>query len=215
MSKKITIVFCLVTLLLFFVNVSFAQGPDKKWGIGARISYIAPDDTTLDGAKLDPDESAFFEGNLTWLATPWLSLEFTAGYTKTDTNAEALGVSFEFGELEQIPLLLTGRFHWWNSGSTLTLYGGGGIGYYLNDFEFSSIVISTFPGSTVDADDSFGFHLAAGLEWFFADSWAVNIDLKYIWNEADFTSTVPGIGTGSDEIDLDAFVVGLGIKYYW
>ena len=220
MRKNIIIVFCVATLLLFSVNVSFAQGPDKKWGIGARISYYAPDDTTIEGLKFDPDETALFEGNLTWLPINWLSLEFTVGYAKTDINVEALGVSLEFGELDQIPILLTGRLHWWSSDSKFTLYGGGGIGYYINDFEVSGIFATGIPsqgipGLSGDADDSFGFHLAAGLEWFFAESWAFNLDLKYVWNEADFTLTPTGSAPEKDEIDLDAFVVGIGIKYYF
>ena len=215
MRKNIIIVFCVATLLLFSVNVSFAQGPDKKWGIGARISYYAPDDTTIEGLKFDPDETALFEGNLTWLPINWLSLEFTLGYAKTDINVEALGVSLEFGELDQIPILLTGRLHWWSSDSKFTLYGGGGIGYYINDFTLSSLFATAIPGMNVDADNSFGFHLGGGLEWFFAESWAFNLDVKYVWNEADFTTTAPGFAPEEDDIDLDAFVFGIGIKYYF
>ena len=162
MRKNVIIVLGLVTLLLFFVNVSLAQGPDKKWGIGGRISYYAPTDSTIEGIKFDPDESALFEGNLTWVFTQWFSLEFMAGYAKTDVNAEAFGLAVEFGEVKQIPLLLTGRLHWWSSDSKLTLYGGGGIGYYINDFSLASIFLSVEPGLSVDADDSFGFHPATG-----------------------------------------------------
>jgi outer membrane protein len=220
MRKKIIIGLCAAALLLLYVNVSFAQGPDKKWGIGARISYYAPDDTTIEGVKYDPDETALFEGNLTWLPINWLSLEFTVGYAKTDINAEALGVSLEFGEFKQVPLLLTGRLHWWSSDSKFTFYGGGGIGYYLNDFEVSSLFASGIPslgvpGLSVDADDSFGFHLAVGLEYFVAQNWAFNLDLKYIWNEADITTTATGFSPEKDELDLDAFVFGIGIKYYF
>ena len=215
MRRNFIIVFCVAALLLFSVNASFAQGPEKKWGIGARISYYAPDDSSIGGVTFDPDENVLFEGNLTWLATNWLSLEFTAGYTKTDVNAKAFGVSFEFGEVSQIPLLLTGRLHWWSSDSKWTLYGGGGIGYYSNDADLSSIVLATYPGSTVDLDNSFGFHLAAGLEGFFAESWAINLDLKYVWNEADVRFTFPGLGSAAGDAELDAFVVGIGVKYYF
>jgi len=215
MRKKIIIGLCAAGLLLLFVNVSFAQGPDKKWGVGARLSYYTPDDTTIEGVKFDPDETILFEGNLTWLPINWLSLEFTVGYGKTDIDAEVMGLSVEFGEIEQIPLLLTGRLHWWSSDSKFTLYGGGGIGYYINDFSLSSIFLTVEPGLSVDADDSFGFHLAAGLEYFIADNWAFNLDLKYIWNEADFDTSVSGVPAGTDEIDLDAFLFGIGIKYYF
>jgi len=215
MRKRIVVVLCSVNLILLSSNFGFAQPPDNNWGIGARISYYVPDDTTIDETKIDPDEGILIEGNLTWFPMKWLSLEFAGGYTETDVNIEEPGLSEEFGELEQIPLVLTGRVHWWSSDSNFTIYGGGGIGYYINDFSLSGLVMSREPGLSVDADDSFGFHLAAGLEWFFSAKWAFNLDLKYVWNEADFDSTFPGEPTETEEIDLDAFVVGIGIKYYF
>lgn len=216
MSKKIVIVFCSVTLFFLSSNFCFAQPPDNNWGIGARISYYVPDDSTIDTTKFDPDDGILFEGNLTWFPINWLSLEFTGGYTETDVNLEEPGFySGDFGELEQIPLLLTGRLHWWSSDSSFTIYGGGGIGYYLNDISVSSTFLAVNPGFTIDADDSFGFHIAAGLEWFFTANWALNLDLKYIWNEADFDRRSPSDPPATEEIDLDAFVVGIGIKYYF
>lgn len=217
MTKRIAIVLCSVALSFLSGNFGFAQPPDNNWGIGARLSYYAPDDdTTIEGDKVDPDEGILFEGNLTWFPLNWLSLEFAGGYTKTDVDLQESGGSpFDFGELEQIPLLLTGRIHWWTSDSRFTLYGGGGIGYYINDFSLSDLVRSAEPGFSVDADDSFGFHLAAGVEWFVAPGWALNLDLKYVWNEADFDSTKGGGSPETDEIDLDAFVVGIGVKYYF
>ncbi|MFC1895802.1 OmpW family protein [Thermodesulfobacteriota bacterium] len=216
MKRKTVIQFCVIIMLVFCCHASFAQQiPDNNWGIGARLSYYAPDDTTIEGSKFDPDEGILFEGNLTWFPMKWLSLEFAAGYTETDVKLEEFPLSVDFGELEQIPLLLTGRLHWWNSDSRFTLYGGGGIGYYFNDFSLSGLVRSVEPGLSVDADDSFGFHLSGGLEWFVTPAWALNLDLKYVWNEADFDSRDAGAPPETVEIDLDAFVVGIGVKYYF
>jgi len=67
----------------------------------------------------------------------------------------------------------------------------------------------------LSADDSFGFHAAGGVEWFLTPSWALNFDLKYIINKADFILTVPGLSPDAAEFDLNAFVGGIGVKYYF
>jgi outer membrane protein W len=207
-------------LLLFFADISFAQ-PDftKKLGVGARISFYRLDDTTLSGVEYDPDTTPFFEGNLTWFPINWFSLEFAAGYVNSNVDAGVLGLSLEYGEFEQFPILLTARFHHWMNGFTpeskLTFYGGGGMGFYINDFSLSSQFATALPGSSLSVDDSLGFHAAAGLEYFFNDSWALNFDLKYIWNEADTTSFVPGLGVGLEDLSLDTFAGGIGLKFYF
>jgi len=216
MSKRIAVVLCSVTLLLFSSNFGFAQ-PLGKWGIGGRISYYAPDEFRAEGDTWDPDEGVLLEGNISYFVNNWFSLELGAGYTRSDVDLKdgKTGLSIDFGELEQIPILLTGRLHYWFSNSKITLYAGGGVGYYINDFELSGSVSAEFPVSTLDADDSFGFHVNGGMESFLTDKVALDLDLKYVWNEADFTQTDPGEAPESAEIDLDAFVVGVSIKYFF
>ena len=217
MNKKITIILSLVSIMLLFCNFGFAQPLDKNLGVGARLSYYAPEDTTLYVTnKFEPDDGVLFEGNLTWFPIQWLSMEFAVGYMKTSARLKEPGLDIEVGDLEQIPLLLTGRFHWWSSDSMFTFYGGGGIGYYLNDFTPSSEFRALAPSLTTDVDDSFVFHLAAGLEWFFTESWGLNLDLKYIWNEADFDVNDPtDPPPETHTMSLDTLVIGLGIKYYF
>jgi outer membrane protein len=68
------------------------------------------------------------------------------------------------------------------------------------------------PSHEKDQDDSFGFHLNAGLEFVITDNFALDLDLKYVWSEADFDlRDSTGVDTG--EIDLNGFVVGISLKY--
>lgn len=217
MKKNITIILSSISIMLLFYNFGFAQPPDKNLGVGARLSYYALDDTTLHVTnKFEPDDGVLFEGNLTWFPIQWFSMEFAVGYMETGSRLKEPGLDIEAGDLRQIPLLVTGRFHWWSSGSMFTFYGGGGIGYYLNDFSISREWQAMEPNLSIDADDSFGFHLAGGFEWFFTENWGLNLDLKYIWNEADFTASDPtDPPPETDTMSLDTLVIGLGIKYYF
>lgn len=214
MRKNICALFCVVAILLFFSNVSIAQDLENRFSIGARLSRVDVVDDKIEDITFDPDGTILYEGNLTYYFSNSFSLEFLIGYTETDVDAEIIGIGIDFGELEQIPLLLTGHYHFWINPKS-NIYLGGGIGYYFNDFSLSGLVKTIDPNLDIDADDSFGYHVNAGFEAFITDNTTFNVDLKYIWNEADFTAKEPGFPDDTDEVDLNAFVIGLGIKYYF
>jgi opacity protein-like surface antigen len=68
-------------------------------------------------------------------------------------------------------------------------------------------------GAEIDVDDSVGYHVAGGAEYFLSDNFAVNLDFKYMWNEIEAGVNVPGF---TDEtFDANAFVAGLGFKVYF
>ncbi len=132
-----------------------------------------------------------------------------------DLTLSSTGSVVEYGELEQIPLLLTARFHWWNDIPKVGLYAGGGVGYFLNDFTVSSTLNSLNPGVAVDVDNSFGVLVAVGVEYFITTKWALNVDVKYVYNPVDFLQTQPGVSPSAFDLDLKAFLGAVGIKYFF
>jgi len=213
MRKAVLAVFYLLFFLFFVANAGFAGGPENPFGLGGRISYYSAKENTLGDVKFELDGAALIEYNLTWFPMRLFSLEFSAGYTSSGLNGEVLGVPME-ADFDQYPLLLTGRVHWWNKPSNFTLYGGGGVGYYVKNVQLPFMQTLAFPGLSVKSDDGFGYHVAGGLEWFFTKRWALNLDLKYIWHSADFTLNIPGITPITEEFDFDTFATYIGIKFY-
>ena len=212
MKKNVVILVCIVSLIFFIGSISYAQTPPKNWGIGGRISWLTLDDDTVQGVTFDPDATVLFEGIAQYFVNDLFSLEFSVGYSNGDFDAESLGVSVNFGELQQIPVRLTGRFHHWFVDSKATFYGGGGVGYYFNDFDLANVVLSSEPGASVDVDNSFGYHLDAGVEYFVTESWALDLDVKYVWNKADF-DFIDSTGVETVGIALNSFIAGVSLKY--
>jgi outer membrane protein len=221
MKKKILILFFVVSaLVLVFGQVGFAQDMKGKFGIGARIGYVnyAGDDYNVLGSNIDVDfdNAAMYGGNLVYYIQRYFSLELSADYVKTDTELKGVDSSpTNIGELKQVPIILNGRFHF-STNQKISPYLSAGIGYYINDFDLSDSLSSVLPsGSELDPEDSIGFNLGGGIQFLLNEHFALDLDLKYIWNKADFEAKVPGVPTEEISIDLDNFYVGIGLKYYF
>lgn len=201
MKKKTIVVFYLAGFLLVFGQASLAQEAGK-FGLGVRGSYYDIDTGVVVARDPVIDSSASYGVNLTYFFSDVFSLELSGEYAKADVNIATLGG--KVGELTQVPILLTARLHL-PIDKTISPYIGVGAGYYFNDFD-KTIASSTLTG----ADNSVGYHVTGGIEVFFMQHCAINLDLKYIWNQADFQRT-----TGTEKFDLDAFAAGVGFKYYF
>ena len=152
MRKTLWALLGMVAIVLLFSGSGLAQDVDNRFGLGLRLSYLSPDGATIDDVTYDPGGTYLVDGNFTYFFVKSFSLEFLVGYTKTDADAEFSGLSVDFGELKQIPLLLTGQYHFWFNPNS-NIYLGGGVGYYLNDFSLSSAVTSIDPTFELEADD--------------------------------------------------------------
>ncbi|MGD9073636.1 MAG: OmpW family outer membrane protein [Desulfobacteraceae bacterium] len=217
MKKKIILIMFVTAVFVFCGTVGFAQEMEKKFGIGARAGFyrIADDDTPQ--GEIKSSGTLYGEANLTYFFVDYFSLELSAGYVKPnlDLTQNSTGYVVEYGELEQIPFLLTARFHWWNDIPKVGLYAGGGLGYFFNDFSVSDTYSISNPGLAVEADDSLGAVVSVGLEYFITTKWALNVDLKYIYNPVDFLQTQPGVSPSAFDLNLNTFLGGVGIKYYF
>jgi len=218
-KKTIGLFFVVATLMLFFCQFCFAQDMKGKFGIGARAAYISylDDDFDYSGVNVDveSDDNVMYGGNLTYFVDELISFELSAGYVKTDADLKGAGYAADAAEFEQIPILLTTRFHF-STDSRVSPYLALGIGYYLNEFELSDTAYSYLPaGSKIEPDNSIGFHLGAGVEMFITEHLAFIIDGMFMFNKADFELQVPGSIPQEKSIDLDNYNVGIGLKLYF
>lgn len=187
--------------------------PEKKdWraGVGIRLSYpkISDDDFEF-------DDTVSFGIDFTHYVSSIFSGEFSVEYLKTGAKVS----NFNIGDLTQYALLLTGRFHLPLKNGKILPYIGFGIGYYNNDFEESSnlsnLAASTGSNISVSIDNSVGFHVKAGCEFFATEHLALNLDVMYILNEADGKLDFTGYSGKEGRLNLNALKVGLGTKYFF
>ena len=217
MKKRVILLMFVTALFVFIGRVGSAQELDKKFAVGARAGYYLITDDDMPQGEIKSKGTIYGEANLTYFFVDYFSLELSGGYVKPDLDLTqtSTGYVVEYGELKQIPFLLTARFHWWSDIPKVGLYAGGGVGYFINDFTVSSAYRSLNPGVSVDVDNSFGALVALGVEYFITTKWALNVDLKYIYNPVDFLQTEPGVSPSAFDLNLNTFLGGVGIKYYF
>ena len=125
------------------------------------------------------------------------------------------GTEVEQGELEQIPLMLTLRAHMPSEGG-FSPYIGAGLSYFFNDFEMSDFYSQNLAkGTSIDPDDGLGFHANLGMEIDVSDNLAFDIDAKYTWYEEEFTIKRPGKRDREEDVELNSFSIGAGMKVYF
>ena len=202
---------------VFTAQFGSAEELDKRFALGARAGVYKISDDDMPQGEIKSNATVYGEANLTYFFVDYFSLEFSGGYVKPDLDLtlSATGSVVEYGELEQIPFLLTARFHWWADIPKVGLYAGGGFGYFVNDFTVSSTLRDLYPGVSVDADNSFGALAAVGVEYFITTKWALNVDLKYVYNSVDFLQTQTGASPSAFDLNVSTFLGGVGIKYFF
>ena len=217
MKKRVILLVFVTALFVFIGQVGSAEELAKKFAVGARAGFYKIADDDMPQGEITSNGTLYGEANLTYFFVDYFSLEFSGGYVKPDLDLKenATGYVVEYGELKQIPFLLTARFHWWSDIPKVGLYAGGGVGYFINDFSVSSTFTSLNPGVVVDADNSLGAVVGVGLEYFISTKLALNVDLKYIYNPVDFLQTQPGVSPSAFDLNLNTFLGGVGIKYYF
>ena len=196
-----------------------AEEMRERWGIGARLAYQKFIRDDIKGIEVNFDDNGVVEGNVTYFFNDYVSVEFATGMQKTDIGFADNGTSVHFGEVSQIPLLLTTRLHK-PVKEHLYPYGGASVGYFINELTISSQYDAAFAklyshGATGEIENSLGYGVNAGFEYFVKPNVAVGIDMKYIWNSTTIKLLDPKLSKPQYDLDLNVYTVGLGLKYYF
>ncbi|MEN6467815.1 MAG: OmpW family outer membrane protein [Smithella sp.] len=218
---KKSFVFLSILSVFFFAAEVFAEAP--KFGIGARAGY----NFTRDGS-MDVSAPGFgmvgnvdYSNNGSWMLglngtlqiNKYISTEIGIDWIDSSRNEfKIAGGSWTAGDIKQMPITFTARFHY--PVGIFSPYLGLGLGYYFRSYDEDNTFWAA--GTNVDVDNGWGYHVNAGSDIFLtaARNLALNLDAKYVWSKADITAT-NGAAKLEGSMNLDSIMLGLGIKYYF
>jgi len=132
-----------------------------------------------------------------------------------DVEESRGGVTNNFGELTQIPILVTARFYTPKINMVNPFVGIGG-GYYFNSIDYDAVSSSAFNQVTdVESDDHWGFHLNGGISIKMSQNITFDIDLKYGWGRPDVKFVYANGSVEKTKVDFDTFVGGAGVTFHF
>jgi outer membrane protein W len=159
------------------------------------------------------NSAANFNGHFSYRVTEDFSLELSVHYFKARVEGRPLELSE--GDLSVIPVQMSIQRRFFLQEKTFA-YVSGGIGYYFTSFSVGDTSMSR----EETAESTLGFHVGAGVEYNFKKNLSLKLDIKYCFASTSgswsFIDPITGPESGQiDDIKLGAFLVGIGITFFF
>ena len=165
-----------------------------------------------------------FGANFYYGITKNIGIEVGGLRFQTTTKANDDITKLSKGKLAVMPfdLSLVARFP---LGAKIVPYIAAGGGYYLNSFTLDATLVKSWEDLGFDLkeaiDNAAGFHLGGGVDYFVKPNIAISATVKYClakakgsWTMKDQVTSEETKGTLAD-VTLNAFVFGVGLKYFF
>ena len=215
---------CMAALALLAVpSAAAAQGSGSGVYLGANIGANFLNDSEFDTAAVgevdnDYDTGFALSGQVGYdTGQLWqyggLRAELELSYRENEIDQHAIaalgGAQPDSTGTASTTALLANLFHDFETGTPLTPYVGGGIGYAWSSLD--NYGVRAAPNALDDEDAGFAWQLGAGLGYAVTERATVSLDYRYFSTSADATSNV--FSAVESEVDLDSHTVMLGLRY--
>jgi len=230
----------LVTLAILSLVLSSAvaqDGAEKSHflAVGARVHYASAEDAFGEDISVDEEFGYGAMAKLSVFKPLWLQFgidvfNFDGGAQLTEIVDGVPISAAASGELRTVPLTATVLVDLGSLTASIRPYVGVGIGYYINDVDNVGVSadvfgvkfpVEEFLDMDIDADDAFGWHVCAGVDWFLTNNIAVNLEASYRWVEYDWDIAMRVLGLEelneqiSGSYDLDGWTLTAGLSLFF
>lgn len=204
-----------VAALAAAVGATDAVAADKV-GLGAgdflvraRGIAVVPDvSSSVDtiGGKADINNDYVPELDFSYFVTDNVAFELIAATTRHSVKDKGSAIGdVDLGKVSLLPPTLTAQWHFLPH-QTINPYLGAGINY--------TVFYDEKPGAAnhISYDNTFGWALQAGVDVNVGGGWFINADVKKLFINTDVTVQA-GAATIKADVDIDPWIVGLGVGY--
>ena len=189
--------------------------PNEDSKLGKTVNKnVAP--VMSPGAELAVDNNIIPELDISYYFTKNIATELILALgTRHDVSVKSDALATvgnqDLGSVNALPPTLTAQWHF-NPDQTFDPYVGAGINYTNmldRNLKFSSGALT---GTKIKVDsDSWGYALQAGLDVNLKDGWLINADIKYLNITTDVKAKIAGNWTKIDSLDINPWVIGIGV----
>jgi outer membrane protein len=196
------------------VNVS----PNEDSKLGKTVNQNVAPGAMSPGAELHVSDKVIPELDISYYFTKNIAAELILAVgTRHNVNiqGDSGGVvnNQALGSVNLLPPTLTAQWHF-NPDQMIDPYIGAGINYTIMLDRNLKGSAGAIIGEKIKIDsDSWGYALQAGVDINLKDGWLINADVKYVNIETDveLKSAITGRWTKIDSLDINPWVVGIGI----
>jgi outer membrane protein len=172
-------------------------------GESDEITAIAP------GAEVEADSAWSLGLSLAYMLTDNVGVGLLAAWPfehdiEASGSISALG---DVGEITHLPPTLTLQYYF-NNSSAFTPFVGAGLNY---TFIYDEDTKGALAGADLEADDSWGYALEAGVDYAINDNWMVSGQVYYINIETE--AKVSGVGDFDVDINPWVYLITAGYKF--
>lgn len=206
--------FCFVVVSVFLVPTVVNAGTALIDQVRFRALSVSTDesDNLSAGGDVDVQSDLTPEIDFTHYFTDELAAELILGTsTHSVTDIGTAAGNLDLGEVSLLPPTLTAQYHV-NAFESFKPYLGAGLNYTM----FYDEGTGAQDIRSISYDNEFGWALQAGFDQkieAFGDNTSLNVDVKKLFLETDVSATTNGGATTSGDVELDPWIVGVGISY--
>ena len=203
---------CLTTSL----PASAQQAGDILLRLG--VASVMPNDDSgdvkpLSGTGVSVDDATSLGITLTYMVSDTFGIELLGAlpFEHDITGNKGAIDGVEVGTTDQLPPTLVAQYYF-QPNSNVRPYVGAGINYTTFLDEEADSELEAIVGKTkISLDDSFGLALNAGVDVDINEDWYFNTSLWYIDIDTEGTLKTAGAGTLEVDVDIDPWVVMIGV----
>lgn len=204
------------SLLLFAFTAGSASAQSQEWYVGGRLSWVGSSSTSGElgdtGSELVLDSGFGAEINSTLLISDRFAVEFSAGVSVAELALEdGVWDGIDAGGVWLVPLTAIAQYHHpiygqWDP------YVGLGVTWIVPIYRQANAV--TEAGiEELEFEGSLGLAAQLGVNYQMDHKWYANIDLRYLGSSLDVRVRTDEGDLPPVTMDVNPFVISLGIGY--
>ncbi len=201
----------IAALAATFLSSGIAVAQDGPWQVRVRAIAVLPDvDSVVSpiGGRASVDQAYVPELDISYFFNDNVSMELVLATTNHDVSAKATALgNLDLGDVWLLPPTLVLQYHF-APDAMINPYIGAGVNYTVT---YSSGLPNTSPLANIHYKDKIGLALNAGVDVDINDDWFWNFDVKKIFLNTDVRIDAGGLGIVNADVDLDPWIVGIGV----
>ncbi|HTL70353.1 MAG TPA: OmpW family outer membrane protein [Candidatus Eisenbacteria bacterium] len=197
--------------LLVSVCIPAYAYEEETWNGNERGNWEAGFDVA--GAfPTDPQSEVLLTAELDRALNPQWALGVSVSWTDPNFKADGAGFTdLNAGSVTMIPVFFDIIYRFKTADKTLRPYFDLGVGGVFASHHGQRDLNPN--NLNAEAQDGFAMKFGLGVDWDAWEDWVWNVEGGYVWNDASLTVRSNVDNSETDNIDLDYWYLGGGLKY--